>query len=1069
MKKVTIFLALLLFVVFQAAAQMQITGTVTGTEDGLSIPGVSVVVKGNPTIGTTTDIDGKYSLSVPSTTEALVFSFVGMKTQEEVINGRSVIDLAMETEVLEMDEVVVTALGIKREKKALGYSVGEVGADQIQNKPEIDIASSLTGKVAGVNIVKNAGVVGAGSSITIRGMSSINGSNQPLFVVDGIPFDAGTNSIGGFSSGGGNQNMFSSRFLDIDPNNIESVNVLKGLNASALYGEQGKNGVIIITTKTGSGTKAKGLEVNVNQSFYLNQVANLPDYQNTYGQGGNNAINVGYVGNWGGKFSEGHTVRHHYNQNKFASSFPEYQDLFIDYEAVEDNVKDFFQDGYGKNTYVGISNGFENGSLNFNVGYTDEEGMIPMNEVNKLNLGVGGDYKVDKFKFSGSMNYAQTDYKSPPFAANNANNAVSIMQRLWFIPRNLDLNNLPYEDPFTGENVYYRADQDNPYWLLNNSGSESFTKRFYGNAKVSYDITDFLSVSYQAGLDTYNEEQNFYINKGGVSNDQASQGFLRTAIVNNTIWNHNAMMDLSKLEITSDIDMSATIGVQIRMDEWERTGIASTQQVIFDIFRHDNFESSSNIDPSTDVALDRLVREEQIGAYGQMTFDYRDYVYLTLNGRNDWTSTVEKENRSLFYPGISMSFLPTSALEALKGNNNINFMKVRAAYATSAGFPPAYSTRDYFSPNPTAYNDGTTSYPSISMGNTLGNPNLKPELHKEYEFGFEGYFFNHRVDIEATVYYKISDDQIVYQDLDPSTGYDGTYTNLGRVDNKGVEINLGIVPVDNSGFRWKMDNIFTAYRSEVVEVEGEVQFAGFSNLGNFAIKGEPLGVIKGNFAAKDDNGNYLINAETGTIIDSEDLGLDNEIIGNPNPDWKWTTINTLSYKGITLSAQLDYTHGGDFYGQTITQLLRRGVTKDTEDRDGMYVIPGVLADPNTGEVLTDENGNPIQNNIQLGANEVYFLNFVDPSGQGIFDGSVIRLREISVGYDIPSSFLDKTPFTGLTLMLSGQNLWYHAPNVPEHTNFDPETLSTGVGNGMGLEFGATPSAKKFAFTLKVNF
>ncbi len=458
---------LLVLIIFLSCTQVlfaqtkKITGNVTSSEDGKPIPGVSVFVKGT-TVGTITNGDGDYNLSIPTSAETLVFSFVGLKTSEVAITSATEYNVVLDPEFVGVDEVIVTALGIQKEKKALGYSVAEIGADLIQQKPETDIAVSLAGKVAGVNVVKSAGIVGSGSSITIRGNSSINGSNQPLFVVDGIPFDASSNQIGLFSSGGGNTNMASSRFLDIDPNNIESVNVLKGLSASVLYGEQGRNGVILITTKTGALKKGTGMKVTVNQSVYVTSVAQLPDYQNKYGQGGDNVTNVGFAGNWGAPFSDNLTVAHHLDQDPFANVFPEFQGATVQYQAYPDNVSDFFRNGFGSNTFLSFSNGFENGNVNFNLGYTDEEGYIPENDLEKINASVGMNFGTDKFKFNGSMNFTKTTYKTPPAAARGAANAVTIFERLLYIPRNLDLTGLPYENPFNHSSVYYRNDQEIP-------------------------------------------------------------------------------------------------------------------------------------------------------------------------------------------------------------------------------------------------------------------------------------------------------------------------------------------------------------------------------------------------------------------------------------------------------------------------------------------------------------------------------------------------------------------------------------------------------------------------------
>jgi len=1066
MKKLMLLFAIFSIFELHVCAQNTITGKVID-DSGDALPGVSVLVKGT-TIGTMTIADGTFSLEVPEGSETLVFSYIGMETQETAITG-AVINVTLLQSSKELEEVVVTALGIKREKKALGYSVSTVDSEELTKKPEADIASALKGKVAGVNIVGAAGIVGAGSSITIRGSSSINGSNQPLFVVDGIPFNASSNQIGGFSSGGGNTNMASSRFLDIDPNMIESINILKGLTASVLYGEAGRNGVILITTKGTSAQAEEKFEANVNQSVYVNMVAQLPDYLNSYGQGGDNVTNVGFAGNWGNPFSDDLMVQHHLDQAQFAASFPQFQGEEVLYQPYENNVKDFFRNGWSYNTSVNILNGFKNGNVSFNAGYTDEDGYIPENNLKRLNSGLVVNFQKNKFKFSGNINYVNTQYKTPPVAARGAFNAVTIFERLLYIPRNLDLTNLPYQDPIDGSSVYYRNDQENPYWLLYNSSNLSNNNRIWGYSQVKYDITDKLSLQYKFGLDRYSDNKSYYINKGGVSSTYAENGYKRDAFIENKVYNQDLILNLSEINLTNDINVGAVAGTQIRSERYNRTGITSVGQIVFGGLQHDNFETSSNIDPLTGVALDSERETNLIGVYGQATAGFRNYLYLTLSGRNDWGSTVEKENRSIFYPSVSLSFIPTDALTSLKGDF-LNYLKLRLNYATSSEFPGAYLTRDSYVLDPQSFDNGQGSVPSIFASTILGNPNLKPALHSEYEIGVESYLWKNKISFEGTYYYKVSKNQIVTKRLDPAVGSNITFVNLGRVDTWGYEVNLGLNPINSKSFSWQMNNVFGAYRSEVIDTGGDkIMTAGFTNQGNFAIEGQPLGVIVGNYAVKDDEGRLLINANDGKIIDSNDLGYDTDIVGDPTPDWKLSSINILSYKGLSFSFQLDYTHGGDFYSQTISTLLRRGVTKDTENREVTYILPGILADPNTGIPLTDENGNTIENNIQLGLNDVHFLNINDPTSGGIYDASIFRIRELSLAYSLPQNFINKLSLTGASLGISAQNLWYYAPNVPEYTNFDPETLSTGVGNGMGLEFNSAPSSKKFAFTLKMSF
>lgn len=1090
----TLLLALVVQLTF--AQEKTISGTVTDNS-GLPLPGVNILVKGT-TVGTQSDFDGNYSIAA-SAGQTIVYSYVGFKTTERpVAAATSSINVQMEEDAQALDEVVVTGYGIPREKKALGYAVSTLEAEAVENKPESDVVRTLNGKVAGVQVVGTGGATGSGTNFIIRSKSSINGSNQPLFIVDGVPFDGGTNQQAGF--GGGNS-VTSSRFLDLDPNNIESISILKGLSAAVLYGQQGRNGVVLITTKNGSKKSLnKKFEVTLSQSVYVTEISNLPDYQNTYGQGSDNTPNPGFVGNWGGLLDTGLTILHPYATDfggtiEDPGVFPQFAELMIPYTAAENNVKDFFRTGLGNTTSVNVS-GAPNGDSRYNInfGYTSEDGYIRNNGLTRYNIGMGGSTKLsNKFSFDGTANFSSLRVNTPPIAANNAANSISVFTRTLFIPRNLDLNNLPFQNPNDNSNVYYRSDQDNPYWLLNYAGTEQITNRFYGKLATSYEISDNILASYRFGLDTYNEKQEFRVAKGSSTAPYDSaglNGFLRTTSGTNFIFDHNLNFSFNNIQLAEDFDLTAQLGFNARRDEYEQFGITSSNQIVFGFFNHRNFTNQNNIDPSITGGRNLDFRTERniLGAYGEASFDYGNYVFLTLSGRNDWGSNVERENRSIFYPGASISFIPTS-LDGFNNSGALNFLKFRAGYGTSARFPGLYGTRATLSTNPNAFvrPDGTATTIN-SLPTTSPNPNLKPELQKEFELGVEAEFFNRRLTLDGTVYKRTIEDQIVNRPVNPSTGFSFINDNIAESEIRGVEVGLDFIPLQTENFTWSVRNNFTAYENEVVSLGGleAFPFAGFIGLGNYASEGEALGVIKGSFAARYDpanispdnpagvgvNGQLLIDPTNGKIIDSSTLPLatQNQTVGDPNPDWNATTINTFTYKGLSVSAQLEYQHGGDIYSQTASQYYRRGVTTvNVDNREGSYVIPGILANPNTGQPLLDAGGNFIDNTIQIGANDVFFINLVDPVGQGIYDASHFRVRDISVAYSLNEKMLDRTPFGNVTFSLSGQNLYVKTYNIPDAFNFDPEALSTGVGNGQGLDFQTGPSNKRYSFSVKATF
>lgn len=1057
------------------AQNKTITGTVTDT-DGIPLPGVNVIVKGT-TNGTQTDFDGNYLLNTTQG-QTILYSYLGYKTVRRVVEVTSIIDVQMEEDTQALEEVVITAQGIPRAKKALGYAVTKVVPEQIENRPEPDLARVLTGKIAGVNVIETGGLAGSGTNIRIRGSVSINGDNQPLFVVNGIPFNGDTNTESNITTGNGSSST-SSRFLDLDPNSIAEINVLKGLSATTLYGNAGRNGVILITTKTGTSDLVdKGLEVTFSQSSFFNEIANLPDFQNTYGQGGSNTENVEFLSSWGARFDRNLIVPHHYNQKDLAEAFPEFQGVGVLYQPFKNNVKDFFRQGLGTTTAINIAKSTETASYNVNFGHTDEDGFVPGNNFQRINFGLGGNVKLsDKLTINSAFNFVTSDFTTPPVAASNDSNNFSIFERLLFTPRNFNLNGLPFQNPIDGSSVYYRSDIENPLWLVANSQESIRTNRFYNVINTTYHFNDILSLTYRVGLDTYTEKQQFYMNRGGVSSLIAQQGFLKTTSAVNTIWDHSLLFNANNIRLSEKLGLTSILGLNTNSQSFDKFGIVSTNQVTFGFIDHSNFETQSNVDPFGGN-LDFKEVVNTVGIYGQLELDYDNILYWTLAGRNDWSSTLERANRSLFYPSTSLSFIPTTAYPELK-SDFVNFLKLRFGYGNSAGFPEPYKTRPTLAVGTAQFTDENGEIINVNSSgglptedDLLPNPDLKPELHQEFEVGIEANLWDNRINFETNLYTRNSKNQILEKAVDPSTGFNTTLINAGTINTKGIELNLGIVPVKSAeGLQWTSNLIFSADQNKVIDLPGEdeIVIAGLTSLGNFAIEGQPLGVIKGSYAVRDDNGNLLINPATGNIINSRDIGLDNEIIADPNPDWRLTTINTFSYKNFSLTTQVEYVHGGDFYSRTINSLLRRGITTDTEDREGTFVIPGVLADPNTGEVLLDSSGNPIPNTIQQGADEVYFLNFVDPDGQAIYDGSVVRLREIALTYTLPRKFLDKTLFSSLSFTLMGRNLLYWAPNVPEGTNFDPEVVSTGVGNGLGLDFQTTPTAKKYGFSIRASF
>jgi TonB-linked SusC/RagA family outer membrane protein len=1065
MKKKNLLLSLLgVIMSFAVMAQgSKITGKVTSSDDGSGLPGVTVQVKGTSK-GSQTDIDGNYSIEA-ATGSTLVFSFVGMNTQEVKLGSQSVVNVSLGADTKQLSEVVVTAQGIQREKRALGYSVATVDKKNIEDRPQADVGRVLQGKIAGVNITSTSGVSGTGTNITIRGYSSITGSVQPLFVVDGVPFNSNTNTRGGFTSGGQSS---SSRFLDLDPNNIENITVLKGLAATVTYGDQGRNGVILVTTKNGS-KKARKTEYNVTQSFFTN-TAHLPKYQNSYVGGFQQ--NLGYFfSNWGPSLEEARTyasqsgnaalTTHPYaflsnaalraGQADYVASVSPYK-----MEVFPNNVSDFFRTGQISNTSLNISGGGEKVGYNVSAGYNKEGGYIPNNNLTKLNLGLGLNAQMSKkLSVNMSINFANTDQTSPPLSSgtgNNANDFPSVLANVMYTPRQVDLMGWPFEDPATGTTVYFRGGNDipNPRWVLNNYKTTGVVNRVFTATTFNYDIAKDLSLIYKVGLDTYDETQEFLLGKGGV---QLPNGLYNTLNFKNTIWDNSAILSYSK-PITEKFSLSGRIGGNIRNDRFNLYNINSQNQLARGLFTHNNFIDN--------VSSNFRNEQTRMGVFGEITADYSNYLFLNVAARNDWTSTVEKENRRILYPSVSASFVPTTAFPALQ-SNILNFLKVRVGYGTSAGFPDPYSTRNILNQSARGWlNASGTAVQTHSVDNTLGNPNLKPELHAETELGIEGKMLNNKIGFDLTLYRRNTKNLITRAPLDASTGYTSTTINVGQIRNEGIEFSLNGTPLTlSNGFSWDVAATFSRNLPKVIDLGGtiqEVQISGFgSALGNYAIVGQPFNIIKGTGFRRNEAGKLLIDAlgylqATPTPV----------VLGDPNPAFNTSLINTFNYKGLSLSVMMSYRHGGVIYSSTAGALLGRGLTIESGqesgyDRAQTFIFPGVKAD-----------GQP--NDIQITGSDVNFNNVYFFGDEGrIFDGSTIRLQEVSLSYSLPKKLFGSSIVKGASISFSGNNLWYKALNVPEGVNLDTDNLGLGVGNGLGFEFLTGPSARRLGGTLKLTF
>jgi TonB-linked SusC/RagA family outer membrane protein len=1067
---------LLAFIVQISFAQDKtISGTVTD-QDGIPLPGVNIVVEGT-TQGTQSDFDGNYQITA-SPGQVLVFSYIGQKEERRTVGAGSAINVQMVEDAQALEEVVVTAQGIKREKKALGYAVTSVGAESLEQRAEGDVARVLSGKAAGVQITAAGGMSGSGTNITVRGLSSFSGSNQALFVVDGVPFSNDTNATGNFIGG----NTGSSRFLDLDPNNIENIEVLKGLAAATLYGTLGKNGVILVTTKGGSGSSgAKKTEITVTQSFFTNEHASIPDYQDDYGVGFDQAFGW-FFSNWGPSFDrdgvagwgnqsaidDQGTLAHPYSTTSVAKTreaFPELQNARYEWRPYN-SVEEFFRPGSVSNTNVNIAGGTADGntSFNVNVGYLDDKGFTPGNSLNRFNISIGGRSQLsNKFTVQATANYARTDYRTPPIASSRGNgtDGLSVYGNVMFTPRSVDLMGLPFENPIDGSSVYYRNGNDiiNPRWTAKNVTYRQLTNRINWTASLNYAINDNLSLTWRSGLDFYNERNINGSNKGGVEFTQAIFGFLDTYDNNNTIWDHFFAIN-GNYDISEKLGLTFTLGATSRQDNFDQQGVSSTGQIVFGVKRHFNYENQLPIQFSQ--------KRNIVGILGQATLDYDNFLFLNVSARTDWVSNLTTENNSKTYPGASVSFLPTAAFDGLSSENGLNYLKLRASYGTSATFPTGYPTINVIEQNTIRFTDpfGGGALTTNQVDNFRANPDLKPELLEEFEVGVEARFWQNRISLDATYFNRTTNDLIVTEPLSPSTGFSFTQNNIGEIQNKGWEADLGIDIFRGQNFSWNSRvNFFTNDETVTEQEQDFIAYAGSLAVGgglfrgsNAAIEGESLGTIVGTAIGRDENGNFLVNDGGNYVIIEQDADGNVPIIGDAVPDYTMNFINTLRYKNWSLNFQISHVKGGDILSSTVATLLGRGLIVETADRLNTYVLPGV--NQTTGE----------PNNRQIN-NSTYFFNnlLFGPTETRIYDASVIRLQELSFGYSFPKKFLDKTPFGTLTVTAQGFNLWFDAYNTPDGANFDPNVQGVGIGNGRGFDFLNGPSSRRYGISLRASF
>ncbi len=1053
------FLLMILTTALSYSQERNVTGTVLDNT-GLPLPGASVLIKGTQS-GTQTDFDGKFNIKATAS-QTLIFSYIGMKTQEKPANTTT-ITVTLLGDAVELEGVVVTAFGIKRNPKDLGYSVTSIKSEEITENSEPDLIRSLSGKVAGVNVNISSGVAGAANQITIRGTNTFTGNTQPLIIVDGITYNNTSVTTSNQSTGGG---AYESALSTLDPNDIASINVLKSAAASALYGSRAVNGVIVITTKSGASKSSKTNKstVSFGSGVYFENIANLPDYQNKYGAGANFKYSEGSNGSWGPAFGKAGVV---YNLND-DGTIPTWATVLevapelgptVPYVAKPNNVKDLFRTGLVVDNTLGFNYTGQDGSFNTTISNLNQDGYIPYNTYNRTSISIGGNFNLsEKFTVGANMSFSDTKQVGGFFGDDSFADeaAAPSFARTLFIARNWDLN-LPFENPTTGKSVTPNGNQfDHPMWSWKHDQITTNTNRTVAGVNLNYKFNEHISASYRMGYNKYDLNRNEVRDIGSIA--YGGIGVLKTENFTNEDIESTFLINFN-YQLSKDIGLAAILGNNILQTKTSTTSYLGKEFIVPDIFTMRNVKNISSLYDEGDI-------KRNAGIFADLTFSYKDFFFINATGRNDFSSTLPVKNNSYFYPSLSGSFILTDALN-LK-SDILTFAKLRGGYAKVGNDAAAE-----FLNSTLLIGDAYNENPVIGNNVFLSDQNIKPEFTQEYEIGADLEFFNRRIALDFSLYKKSTTNLITEVSVPVSSGYLNLNTNVGEMKNKGIEIGLTLVPIKTEDFKWTLYSTFTKNENEVTKIAEGLDRApiDIDQIGHI-IEGEAFGTFYGTKFARDSEGNYLIDPSSGGIIADVTPG----IIGDPNADFKMSFINTFKYKNISLRTQFDWKQGGDIHSTTIESYLGRGVTRDTENREGTFIIPGYLGNTD-GTPILDTNGDKIPNTTQLTMNDLYFspgtngntfaINSVDEAT--VYDGTVFRLREISLTYDFPSQLLKRSFLSKASLSVLGSNLWYFAPNVPKYTNFDPEVSSFGSSRLQGIEATAAPTAKRLGLKLNLTF
>jgi TonB-linked SusC/RagA family outer membrane protein len=1013
----------------------QISGTIkTSTGEAMAL--ASVMEKGT-TNGVTADGTGRFSITVSSAKPVLIISAAGYETQEVKVGASSELSVSL-LEKATLSEVVVTAMGINREKKALGFASQEVKAADLNRNLQSNVVNALQGKVAGVTISSVGGGPGQGASIRIRGINSIdvNQSNDPLFVIDGVLIDNSTSTLGAGSSN--NVRSVGNRASDINPEDIESINVLKGGAATALYGLRGANGVVVITTKRG---KSGVMQVNFTSTYGFENINKYPSTQKEYTAGILGVYTpIGLGPAWGPTIAEAKVID------------PTHPDELFD------NYKRAYRTGTQLRNSVNMSGGTDIVRYFSSVSYFTQEGMLPFTDYKNFSARLNTEIKISpKIKAGINMNYTKSGgYK---YDADRFGESLAYFSGRWDVR---DYANADGTQIWRGTN--------NPIFGAATNRLKDDVNRIIGGINVAYTPLKWLEFNYRLGIDNYNDNR-LRTAPGlrgitGERNYDNDEGYVGTYNTNFRAIN-STFLATASFNITGDLKASVRAGHELYDRRVRQTGVLGSKLNVFDWYNLRNAAVLTASDNTTEYRL--------MGIFGEATVDYKNRIFLSVTGRNDITSSLMKPNNSFFYPSASLGYVFS---EDLKLPEFISYAKLRLSYARIGKDAAPYSTSTGYS----AYSSLPSGITGFTRGSNLGDPNLRPEFTNTYEGGLELRFLKNRLSIDATYYYSLSEDQIINVDISSATGYVRAAVNSGSMRNQGIELIIKGTPVVTKNFTWDASLNFSANRNKIISIrEGlkEIPYATHPGYGNAAvtmklIPGEAYGNLYGTYylryygtdkedPLRTDKSKPLIIGANGFPALSPLSGQ--KLLGNSQPDWIGGMTNTFTYKRLSVTALIDARWGFEKYNRLDNFFAAFGIAEYTLDRRQNKVFDGVLADgtKNTKSVWLGQGVGPDGFNYTEG---YYRLNYRTISEPFVQDASWIRLRSLSASYSLPTKWLAKTFIRTATISATGNNLWLHT----DYFGLDPESVSADSGSNVDGFSGFTyPAARTFLFTLNVGF